>query len=160
MIEQVSKSVKAGARDVGWVLALSLLAAVLAAVALIFLGLAGYRALSITLPEWAAALIIGLVFLFVVVIVGVVTSKVAAGIGEVDEGKEAPPVWTNYGIPAEFPVDRLLRHARNVGLGALGRLTARYSTQRLLPALVPAAVGIIGFIAARHIAQRVNRRSE
>ena len=159
MFKDVSQTVKAGARDIGIVMALGISAAILSAVALTFLSYAAFDALRLAMPEWAAALIIAFVLAIFVAILAVFVRNAAQTIGEaaMPQPEEITPPWAAYGIPAEVPVDRILAQARAAGLSLLGRMTAQYSVRTLLPAMVPVAIGVLGYVAARRVSSRFGR---
>lgn len=163
LLKDVSDTVKAGARDLALAASLGLGAAILGAIAIVFLAYAGYSALHLAMPAWAAALIIALVLLTIAIILALFMRSAAQTVGDTNPENDMPsaeivPPWAAYGIPKEVPVDKILQQAKAAGLSLLGRMTARYSMQTILPALVPLGVGLVGYIAARRVSHRLGER--
>jgi hypothetical protein len=161
IVRNVKDSVKESARDFAGLAAAGAIALVLGAVAAFFLGWSIYLALSFIVPPALAAALVAVIFCIVIGIAYlIIRSRTSESFNDklkdaVRDDRHAPvPPWAAYGIPADWPVDKMTQQLKTLGLAALGQWSARYSTRAALPLLAPALVGIVGFILTRRMTTR------
>jgi hypothetical protein len=167
LIRNMKNSVKESARDLAGLAAGAAIAAVFTTVACFFFAWALYMALAASMSPIAAAVLVGILFLLLLLLVYFLV-RMRSIDGGMDEPVEGWPMretntapWAAYGIPADWPVDKIARQLKILGLGALARFGTRYSTRTVLPLVAPTLVGIAGFMLVRKLTARTaDRRSD